>query len=91
MCVCVCVWSVGEGSSVCVGSSHMYKINLHEIKSCEINPRVCVCVCVYMWGRQGWCVQMCSGENSMLGIICAVGRYIWRVGSTECIVPTTCT
>ena len=59
----VCVWSLGESSRVCVSSSHMYKINLHEIKSCEINPRVCVCVCVYMWGEaRVVCANVQCGE-----------------------------
>jgi len=43
MLLCMCVWSLGEGSNEFVG---VYKINLHEIKSCKINSRVIVCVCV---------------------------------------------
>ena len=56
--VCVCgVWVKGL-EYICVGSSHMYKINLHEITLCEINSSVCMCVCVCVGGGKVACASV---------------------------------
>ena len=67
-CVCVFVYVGGVRvkvcSTVCVGSSHMYKIRSHEI-----NSRMCVCVC--------GCECMCVHDEHAV-VLCECVMY-WRI------------